>query len=95
MPFDGLKLTEKEFVELVKVYPGLFNAGIIVVFGDNDHQNDVLFKNIRKLGDLGYRAIMYCSDSMYILSMRKRITDFLDCQIKNIEDFSEEEDNVS
>lgn len=81
--FTGLVLTRDEFSFMVSMYPGYFAGGVFVVFDENEYANSALFNGIVKLDSYGYKSILYCSDDMYIQGCNRRITDFLNCKIRN------------
>jgi hypothetical protein len=83
LDFEGLILTRDEFSFLVSVYPGLFSGGVFAIFDQNEHSNSALFSNIKKLHEYGYKTVLYCSDDMYIHGFNRRVTDFLNCKIRN------------
>ena len=84
--FSGLILTTDEFTFMSEMYPGCFSGGVFAVFDDRTYSNSILFDNIRKLQDLGYRTVLYCSDDMYIQGYNRGITDFFNCKIRNTSD---------
>lgn len=86
LKFSGLILTTDEFAFMSEMYPGCFAGGVFAVFDDRTYSNSILFDNIRKLQDLGYRTVLYCSDDMYIQGYNRRITDFFNCKIRNTSD---------
>lgn len=83
IPFNGMILTTDEFSFMASVYPGCFASGVIAVFDENEYSNSTLCNNLLKLREYGYRSVLYCSDDMYIQGANRRITDFLNCKIRN------------
>lgn len=83
LKFSGLVLTRDEFAFMVEMYPGYFSGGVFAIFDGNEYSNSALFSNVAKLHEYGYRTILYCSDDMYIHGNNRRITDFLNCKIRN------------
>lgn len=83
LDFCGLKLTPEEFRYVADYIPTLASFGVFAVFGGSMPENDLIFSSISKLSVHQYKFALYCSDSMYIPSMRRQITDFVDCRIRN------------
>ena len=83
LDFNGLVLTREEFAFMVSMYPGYFSGGVFAIFDGDEYANSVLFSNVKKLQDCGFRTILYCGDDMYVHGYNRRITDFLNCKIRN------------
>lgn len=83
IPFSGLVLTCDEFAFMVKLYPGYFSDGVFAIFDGDEYSNSTLCANLLKLHENGYRTVLYCDDGMYIYGVNRRITDFLNCKIRN------------
>ena len=83
MEFSGLVLTREEFSFMASMYPGFFAGGVLAVFDGDTYSNSALFDDIRKIGEYGFRTVLYCSDDMYIHGYNRRVTDFLNCKIRN------------
>lgn len=83
LKFSGLVLTRDEFSFMVSMYPGFFASGVLAIFDGDEYSNSVLFGNVKKLQEYGYKTILYCSDDMHIHGYNRRITDFLNCKIRN------------
>lgn len=81
--FTGLVLSRDEFSFMVSIYPGFFAGGVFAIFDGDEFSNSALFSNLKKIQAYGYKTVLYCSDDMYIHGYNRRITDFLNCKIRN------------
>ena len=81
--FTGLVLTRDEFSCMASVYPGFFAGGVFAIFDGDAYSNSALFSNIRKIQEYGFKTVLYCSDDMYLHGYNRRVTDFLNCKIRN------------
>ncbi len=83
MKFAGLILTRDEFSFMVSMCPGFFAGGVFAIFDGDEYANSALFSNIKELQEYGFKTVLYCSDDMFIHGYNRRITDFLNCKIRN------------
>lgn len=81
--FSGLVLTRDEFSFMASMYPGFFAGGVFAIFDGDTYSNSALFSNIKKIQEYGFKTVLYCSDDMYIHGYNRRVTDFLNCKIRN------------
>lgn len=83
LKFTGLVLTGDEFSFMASMFPGFFAGGVFAIFDGDEYSNSALFSNLKKVQEYGCKTVLYCSDDMYIHGYNRRVTDFLNCKIRN------------
>lgn len=83
---DCFLINYTEFFSIAEMVPWILKDGFMVILGNDSSINNRLFETANNVYLKSYKKVWCCNQNIMIQSRNKRIIDFMDCRIHDLDD---------